>query len=368
MATTSVAMIVRDCESTLGTALASIRPHVDEIVVVDTGSADDTRGVARRYADRVMDLQWPDHFGQARQYAHDHCSGDWVFFLDADDEVIGGEHLRALVDQAPADMDAYMIRYVLGEDPSKTPEQEFWRERLTRKGRMRWAGRVHEVMVPVGALKYERFDPCWVLHRGHGDGISSLQRNIRLLRLELEEHPDQPRALFYLGRDLIMVNDIDGGLALLEDYIPLSNWDDELFTAITMVGHALRTQGKYLEAYESDLRLLTVHPLWPQAWYFLAQDCYLLQRWAWCVHYAGVGRGLPTPVSALFQAPKELESGWMIFVTVALYHLGRLQEALDLTMTARALRPLDPHHAINETFFKEMIRQQVSPAPAMASA
>lgn len=363
--TISCAMIVRDAEATLERALNSIARHFDEIVIVDTGSVDQTRELARRFTTQVYEFPWCDDFSAARQYAHDLCSSEWVFFLDADDEVIGAEHLRRLTSVAPETMDAYMIRYVLARDARGTPTLEFYRERLIRKERMHWAGRVHEVMIPVdGHCQYERFDPTWVLHYGHGDELGSLNRNIRLLRLDLEDRPDDTRVQFYLGRDLVQTGQLEEGMAILERYQAEATWADERFQALVLIGAALRIQGKTYDAYVSDLRLQLVQPLWPQCYFMLAQDCYFLKLWAECVHYSEMGEILPAPSTNLFTSPTELESGWMIFAAVALFHCGRLREAAELTLRALALRPTDPQHIANAIFFEQQMQQvMASPEP-----
>jgi glycosyltransferase involved in cell wall biosynthesis len=69
--TVSVAIIVKNGERTLGRCLDSLDEHVDEIVVVDTGSDDATRAIARRYTDSIHDFAWCDDFAAARQYAFD---------------------------------------------------------------------------------------------------------------------------------------------------------------------------------------------------------------------------------------------------------------------------------------------------------
>jgi glycosyltransferase involved in cell wall biosynthesis len=368
-ATISCAMIVRDAEATLETALNSIARYVDEIVIVDTGSVDQTKKIAERFTENVYSYQWSDDFGQARQHAHDLCSSEWVFFLDADDEVFGAELLRAVINAAPDHMDAYMLRYVTERNAQGKAVTEFYRERVVRKDRMRWAGRVHEVMVPVdGHCAYERFDGCWVLHHGHGDGSASLLRNIGLLQLDLFDHPDDTRTQFYLGRDLVQVGQLAEGMALLETYQAASTWADERFFAITLIGHSLRVQGNFYDAYVSDLRLLLVQPLWPQAWYALAQDCYFLKLWPECVHYSEVGQGLPAPATNLFQAPIELESGWMIFATVALYRCGRVIEAAELTIRALTLRPDDLQHQANAVFFKQQMELHMHDKVAVGTA
>jgi hypothetical protein len=77
-------MIVKKEAATLGRCLASVRDIVDEIIVVDTGSSDNTKDIARQYSARVFDLPWPDSFVAARNESLCHATGQWLLWLDAD--------------------------------------------------------------------------------------------------------------------------------------------------------------------------------------------------------------------------------------------------------------------------------------------
>jgi glycosyltransferase involved in cell wall biosynthesis len=354
--TISCAMIVRDAEATLERALNSVARCFDEIVIVDTGSTDQTKQLAGRFTHGVYDFAWRDDFAAARQYAHDLCSSDWVFFLDADDEVFGAELLRSVVRVAPAERDAYMIRYVEGQDAAGKATQEFYRERLTRKDAMRWVGRVHEVMVPTAAAcQYERYDGCWVLHHGHGDYLGSLERNIRLLRVQLSEQPDDTRTLFYLGRDLVQTNRLKEGRKLLKRYMNSATWADEMYIAQTFIAYCYRREGLYREAFNADIQLLYIQPLWPMAYFQLAEDCYHLKQWDRSAHFSAIGQGLGPPNTNLFVAPSALAFDWMVFQVVALAALGRVSEAADLTARALSLRPDDPRHVLNRDYFARLL-------------
>src|SRR5687767_4841401 len=101
--TLSLCMIARDAERTLPRALKSARPFMDEIVVVDTGSLDSTRRVAEEFGARVFDFPWCDSFSAARNHSLEQATGDWVFWMDADDLLpqASGFELRRLVDAHP---------------------------------------------------------------------------------------------------------------------------------------------------------------------------------------------------------------------------------------------------------------------------
>ncbi len=94
MATISLCMIVRDEEKILARCLDSIKSIMDEIVIVDTGSKDGTKKLAKKYTDKVFDFKWDDDFAAARNFAFSKCSCDYIYSADAD-EVIDEENLAA---------------------------------------------------------------------------------------------------------------------------------------------------------------------------------------------------------------------------------------------------------------------------------
>src|SRR4051794_39069341 len=81
----SLCMIVRDAEDSLPAALSSAWSYMDEVVVVDTGSADRTRTIAEGLGARVSDFPWCDDFSAARNHSLAQATGDWIFWMDADD-------------------------------------------------------------------------------------------------------------------------------------------------------------------------------------------------------------------------------------------------------------------------------------------
>ena len=87
-------LIVRDEQFNLPRCLESVRGLFDEIVVVDTGTKDRTVEIARSFGARVFDFVWIDDFAAARNAALVHATGDYVFWLDADDLVEPAERVK----------------------------------------------------------------------------------------------------------------------------------------------------------------------------------------------------------------------------------------------------------------------------------
>jgi hypothetical protein len=90
----SLCMIVRNEEHNLPACLQSARGLFDEIVIVDTGSTDRTKEIAGELGARVFDFPWVDNFAVARNESNRHATGDWIFWLDADDRLDGTNRFR----------------------------------------------------------------------------------------------------------------------------------------------------------------------------------------------------------------------------------------------------------------------------------
>ena len=107
----SLCMIVKDEEANLARCLASVKPIVDEMVVVDTGSTDRTRDIAEFFGARVYDFEWSDDFAEARNFSLSKAKGDWILIMDADEIDIPQDYkrFRKLVAKKPSGLTAYSI-------------------------------------------------------------------------------------------------------------------------------------------------------------------------------------------------------------------------------------------------------------------
>jgi glycosyltransferase involved in cell wall biosynthesis len=137
-------LIVRDEEPVIERCLRSVRELVDEIVVLDTGSVDGTRDLARRMGARVVESGWPDDFAAARNEALSHARTDWILSIDADERLVEGRR-QQLIPQA-GDGSPMAYRVWLRPGASFTP---FRHCRLFRNDpRIRFEGRIRESVLP----------------------------------------------------------------------------------------------------------------------------------------------------------------------------------------------------------------------------
>jgi len=90
-------MITKNEEAFLGQCLDSVKSIADEIIIVDTGSTDKTREIAKKFSAKIYDFKWVDDFSAARNFGIEHATKDWVLVLDAD-ETISKEDLGRLIE------------------------------------------------------------------------------------------------------------------------------------------------------------------------------------------------------------------------------------------------------------------------------
>jgi glycosyltransferase involved in cell wall biosynthesis len=201
----SAALIVRDESLILGGCLTSIRDVVDEIVVVDTGSVDDSVEIARRHGARVIHHKWRDDFARARNAGLEAAGGEWILYIDADERLSGAD--RGSVERLLSGAAEVAFRVLLAPDLVSTPYLEY---RLWRQDpRIRFRGQIHEKVTPAIAAVAESdgrpIGDCEFLltHLGYeGDQVRKHLRNLPLLRAELPLEPENLFNRHHLARVL----------------------------------------------------------------------------------------------------------------------------------------------------------------------
>jgi tetratricopeptide (TPR) repeat protein len=203
----SLTMIVRNEEHNLPDCLASVRDLVDEAVVIDTGSTDRTKEIARSFHCVVREFPWIDHFAAARNAAMEPATGDYAFWMDADDRLDSDNRikLRALFDSLPSGNAAFVMKCLCVGEGSGGAGTAVDHVRLFRlHPAHRWTYRVHEQILP--ALRATGTEVQWsdvfVRHVGYIDPAvrrRKLDRDLGLLKLDEAERPNDPFTLFNLG-------------------------------------------------------------------------------------------------------------------------------------------------------------------------
>lgn len=206
----SLCMIVKNEEATLGFCLDAVKSYVDQIVIVDTGSTDETKNIAQKYTEDVFDFQWCNDFSAARNFSLSHAAHDWVLILDADEVVVDFnlESLRASIKNNPQKV-GRIKRINPFESNGSTQKFVERVNRLFNRHFFEYSGLIHEQVVRKDQKKYSTFHvDIAVNHEGYTKEVlnrtKKLTRNIEMLKMALLEKPKDPYLHYQLGKSHYM--------------------------------------------------------------------------------------------------------------------------------------------------------------------
>lgn len=223
----SLCMIVRDESEFLERCLDSVREIIDEIIIVDTGSADDSVAIAQRYDATIISTEWNGDFSQARNLSLAAASYSWILVLDADEmwkhTLWTKSELLEWLEAGSEEVWGYWVKVtsLLGISGEERVTDEVCR--LFRNDpRIAFRGRIHEeVASSILALMPQgiRHSDIEVVHYGYLDEVIAAKRkdvrNMRLIRLALQQTPDQQELLYALAAEWFQQSKYDEALRLL---------------------------------------------------------------------------------------------------------------------------------------------------------
>jgi tetratricopeptide (TPR) repeat protein len=262
----TLSMIVKDEEKTLARTLASAKPFIDRWVILDTGSTDGTRDVLRSALAGVPGALHEEpfvDFSTSRNRALDLAGEEteFVLWLDADDELQGGEALRAFLEQERTrrgpDREAYYARVDVG--------MRFDSPRLLRcSAQWRFQGVVHEILThPERPPPVHRVPDVVIRHRPDEGACERSrrrwERDAVLLEKAVAAAPTDTRSAFYLAQTYLWLERCEAAEAAFRHRIALGGWAEEVYEsrmALARIAAGLgrpwaEVEHRYLEAHAS---------------------------------------------------------------------------------------------------------------------
>lgn len=275
----AAAMIVKNAENTIQAAVRSLRGVVDEVVVLDTGSTDETvTRLGELRTEWAVDPQapslhvhywaWRDDFSAARNEAASRTSPDteWIVVLDAD-EVLDPGDLRQVLQRLPDEFDA-AVAYIVcqGPDPSRPPDR-FVQHRAYRKARCQYKYPAHNQL--VGARRSVRTGA--VVESSYRDGLAHrMERTVPILQKMYADDPTDIHAPLFLARMFAAVSDYPSAMRWSEIAASLCDEDDpqagEVSAWVTLIRSTAITRGSR-EASGVLQEALKRYPKAPDIWH-----------------------------------------------------------------------------------------------------
>jgi tetratricopeptide (TPR) repeat protein len=206
----SVCMIVKNEERFLGQCLASVRDIADELIVIDTGSTDRTVEIAREHGAQVGYFEWCNDFAAARNASIAPATGDWILFLDADEELSPAEKQSLPYLMSQQGISLYRLPII---DSHRGEESKSYVPRLfINPPGLQFVGCIHEGVITHIELIAEKWNvvsdygQLKIIHHGYAPEIllerDKINRNYELLLQAIRDYPKEAYFYMQLGLEL----------------------------------------------------------------------------------------------------------------------------------------------------------------------
>lgn len=232
---------------------------VDSIVIVDTGSEDNTIEIAKKYTDKIYHFEWCDSFAKARNFAKSKATGEWILSIDADEQLLDPtSKVRKII----ADTDKEVLGVTLLGGTGK--KHQFPRLFKNKKD-IYWKGDIHnylsrlteedvDITIEYGYSPAHKKDP---------------DRALRIAKKALKENPNLRRERYYLAREYFYRKRWKECIKEIDNYLKVANWLPEKNDANLMKARCLSKLGKYNEACDSAWEAVKYNANFKEALYFI---------------------------------------------------------------------------------------------------
>lgn len=258
----SVCMIVKNEALHLGNSLKEITKYFDDIVVVDTGSTDDTKNIARNFTDKVYDFEWISDFSAARNYSLQFSKYDWILVVDADEVInqFDATLLLSLINEHPTKVGTVEIASITNDE--NPGEIDLIQERISRifnKKYYEFFGIIHEQICKknTGKVPEGRFDtPLSFMHNGYTKEVieskNKIVRNITLLQQSIDKTSNDAYLHYQLGKSYYLGKDYEQAAQSFETSLRLQKNIPQDYNEVLIecYGYCLINTARYEKALD----------------------------------------------------------------------------------------------------------------------
>ena len=358
MPTVSLCMIVKNEQDVLERAVLSAQGLYDELIIVDTGSTDNTVEIAGKYTDKVYFFKWENDFAKARNYAFSLAKCDYIMWLDADDVITDDnrKQIAGIIEKLDPTVDIVMLKYYVAFDSNGNPTFEYYRERIIKNDKKHlFEGEVHEAVPLWGNIRY--FDAA-IWHKKIKE--NEPQRNLKIYTQLIEKGKIfNARQTYYYARELYYNRRFSDSLdAFNRLFLMDEAYIENLIDACKMAAYDLYALQKNDEALQMLFKSFTFDIPRADICCEIGKHFFDRSKYETAVYW----------YSRALECNKDKNGGFMnrdcfgylpyIQLCVCLYRLGNIEAAEKYNAYALNIKPDDSHALKNAEFFKSLKTQQ----------
>lgn len=227
----SACSIVKNEAHNIARSIESYKDAVDEIIIVDTGSTDNTVEICKKYGARVLHFDWCNNFAAAKNYALDNAKGNWILFLDADEwfvPTLKKSQLRNIINKVDIRQDGILTTMCDLEEDNKIRLRGVTNRIFRGSPAIRFHGSIHEKILRDGnKLALNRRLDIEIYHCGYIKGTAKLkaERNIELLNHVYNKGEIDTELYFYLFRENCYLKNIDEAIKFFDMFFQQEDAD-----------------------------------------------------------------------------------------------------------------------------------------------
>jgi tetratricopeptide (TPR) repeat protein len=304
-------------------AVNSVAPYVDGVFITTSDKeSSKVKAFCEHNKYHYSHRDWTDDFSAQRNFnfaqAEAYDTYDYMFWIDCDDLLVGGKHLKQVAENAKTNhLDIVFFTYWYGcafegepsEESFREVQLEHMRERLIKPGTNIWKSRLHETPVPITGYepRYSKYAydakerPIAIMHTSGDDLLDDkMMRNKKILELQLEEEKTagavDPRTVLYLQKIYSEIGTPDLCHKSIEMgekyYLGHSGWEQEIGICYEQMGIAYGKLGENDKACQMFHLAIAAHPGQVLFYIRLAQAYFNLGKYKQCEHWMKVGASL----------------------------------------------------------------------------
>lgn len=376
----SMCLICRNEEMQLEQSILSYKDYISQLIIIDTGSTDNSQNIAKKYADHFevfTDCNDENNlicdFAMARNKAFSYANQPFVMWSDLDDIIQHPEELINITDKfKDINQDlVILLPYIYSIDDKGNPSMIHYRERIVKSAngknildKFKWLGNVHETLNPIDGLNNlltVQLEKPLYIHNRKNKVVSEPGRNLRILRKYFEKNPNSEdwRQYYYYGLELKNNNLIDDSNKYFIKYISMSGWNDEKALALLSLSDNYYLQNKFDESISAALEASVIKP-WGEPYFNIARAFYSkaqqggineMENWSKCAHFAKLGLLQEPTKTVLFVSPLYRSVEIYRYLNMALQKIGDVEGALRSVEEGLKTYPDDQQFLNNRMFY-----------------